>query len=114
FLLGHLGNGTPRSVLKLIIGQLSEVFSRRILIGAIVKLAMFGSVGDKQIVQLSRFFIIHGSLRAEALHEVIDGTYHWNIPFWFGVSVICLVFGYVLHFFCAKIEISRAHLPRRI
>ena len=58
------------------------------LIGAIVKLAVLGSGGHKQIVQLHGFFVIHGSLRAEAFHEVIDVIYHWIIPFWFLVWVL--------------------------
>jgi hypothetical protein len=53
------------------------------LIRAIVKLAVLGSAGDKQIVKLHGFFIIHGFLRAEAFHEVIDSIYHRNISFCF-------------------------------
>ena len=69
--------------MELIVGQFSEVFRRRPLIGAIVKLAVFGSAGNEQIVQLHGFLIIHGSLRAEAFHEVINSIYHRNISFCF-------------------------------
>ena len=65
-----------RRFLKFIIRQLPEIFRGALVVGLVVENAVVGIRGDKAIVILLGLVIIDRAAAAEAVHKVINSSWH--------------------------------------